>query len=439
MFDLQHLKNNLSKVPHVQRFWVAYSGGLDSHVLLHAIAGLLPADKIRAIHINHGWHADAVQWTEFCRATCSALGVECEVVAVNAHPSNGESPEAFARDARYAAFAEHLAPGDCLLTAHQKNDQAETLLLQLFRGAGVKGLASMPMLASFAQGYHLRPLLECSREDLEAYAKQHELQWIEDDSNLDTRYDRNYIRHELLPRIQQRWPAAAKTLARVAKHCSETQTLLDLQAANDLLTSQGSRRNSLSASKLLALGDARWQNVFRYWLQQLKMATPSNVHLQHVYQDILTSKPDAEPKVCWDKVIIQRYRDDIYALAARPTAELLTNITWDLTQPLSISNFGLLTAKRTIGQGINADAIQNTIITVRFRQGGERCQPHGRQGSHPLKKLFQEWDVPPWERDRIPLLYCGDDLAAVINYCVCEKYFVLENTPGFIINLIENC
>lgn len=316
MLNVEYLKNYLLQFQTASTIWIAYSGGLDSSVLLHLMAKLASQEKIgmlKAIHINHGWHVDAEQWAARCQKVCEELNISYQLIAVNAQPARGESPEACARAARYAAFASLLSSGDYLLTAHQKDDQAETLLIQLFRGAGIKGLASMPALTQFANGYHMRPLLNCTRQALEDYAKQNKLIWIDDESNKNLRFNRNFIRHELMPHIQQRWPQITTTLTRVASHCAEANVLLQELAEEDLLKVQGTQPNTLSVNKLLQLGDARWRNVFRHWLHNLKFSLPSQAQLERVEKDILRSGKGSKPIVTWGNVMIQRQRDDIYA------------------------------------------------------------------------------------------------------------------------------
>lgn len=430
MFNADCLKTYLSNFQTAPQIWIAYSGGLDSSVLLHAMAKLASQEKIgvlKAVHINHGWHADAENWAEQCRHICEQLKIPCHVITVNAQSTRGESPEACARAARYAAFTSLISPGDYLLTAHQQDDQAETLLLQLFRGAGVKGLSSMPALIGFTTGYHLRPLLNFTRKELEDYAQQNKINWIEDDSNKNLRFDRNLIRHELMPHIQQRWPQVTTTLARAADHCAEAEILLQQLAQEDLLKVQGTQPNTLSINKLLMLNKARWQNVFRHWLHNLKFSLPSHAQLKRVANDILQSKTDANPNVSWGNVMIRRYRGDVYALAQQFPHDYKKIIPWDFSQPLALSGIGVLSATLKTGKGIDQAKILAEKINVRFRVEGERCQPVGRQGSHPLKKLLQEWNVPPWQRDRIPLIYCGNDLVAVVGYCICTPFAAQAN------------
>jgi len=437
MFHPALLKSYLSYLDSDHRFVIGYSGGLDSHVLLHALTTICTEQQrqqLLAIHINHSLSPDATQWSEHCITVCNSLGVACEIGIINANAPTKKGIEATARTLRYEALSQHLSPGDYLLTAHQQDDQAETLLLQLLRGAGIKGLAAMPELTAFAQGYHLRPLLNFTRQELETYAQLQQLQWIEDESNLDTRFDRNYLRQTLMPQIKQRWPAVNRTLSRTAAHCANAQLLLDQIADNSLEKAQGSAPNTLSLRYLQSLDETQCQNVLRRWLQQLALPLPSQIKLQQVQQEILKCQADKNPHVQWGKVSLRRYRDNLYALPSISTIATHTQ-SWDLSTPLQLPGIGALTATPVIGQGIRADFFADNQATIAFRQTGERCQPAGRPGSHPLKKLFQEWGVPPWQRAKIPLLYCKTELAAVIGHCICEPFIAQKDQPGWLISL----
>lgn len=437
MLNPSQLRSFLQQFPNTQRFLIAYSGGLDSHVLLHALANILPKEKLKAVYINHGWHKDAEQWGEHCQQVCQDLNISCEVVKVDAQPKQGESAEECAREARYAAFANLVQTNDCLLTAHQQNDQAETLLLQMFRGAGIKGLASMPVITSFALGYHARPLLNYARTDLEAYAKQHHLKWIEDDSNKNLRFDRNFIRHQILPEIQQHWPQVTKTIARVAEHCAEAELLLEQLAQQDLaIVGAQHAAPVLSISKLLNLNPARLHNVLRYWLRQLGFAVPSQMQLQHIETDVLQCNADANPVVAWGEVEVRRYRDDLYALPKHKIENLPEQLIWNLAQPLAIPEMGTLVATQELGKGICCVALPENKVTIRFRQNGERFHPAGRQGSHPLKKLMQEWNIPPWQRDFIPLIYHDNQLIAVAGFAVHAEFVAKSDEMGWEIKLV---
>lgn len=438
MFTHEKLRFLLEKYTDSVKFWLAYSGGLDSQVLLHVLSQLLPATRLRAIHINHSWHVDALEWAERCQQSCEKLGIYCEVIAVDARPKAGESPEAYARQARYKAIAERIPAGNYLLTAHHRDDQAETLLLQLLRGAGLRGLASMPFCQPFAKkAYLMRPLLRFSRAELYAYAKAQQLIWIEDSSNTDLRFNRNFIRHQVLTLIQQRWPQASKTLARTAENTSEAHRLLEEIADEDWHKVQGPVSNTLVISRLLGLSVARRCNVLRHWLSRLNFPIPSQKQIQQI-EALLVSKVDASPQVNWAGVQLRRYRDALYALNLENEQALLLNpaVPWRLNQALLLPKLGLLTASKILGKGLNCSLMEQRQVEVGFRYGGERFTSSDRLGSHPLKKLFQEWGVPPWQRNKIPLIFYQQELIAVAGYGVHADFAAKKNELGLVIKLV---
>lgn len=439
MFTLEKLEYLLKQYPIPACFWVAYSGGLDSQVLLHALSCLLPKKRLRALHVNHGWHVNATQWVAICRQTCEKLGISCDIISIDACSKSGESPEAYARIARYTAMTQKIPFGDFLLTAHHRNDQAETLLLQLLRGSGLKGLASMPFCQEFSKTNVLRPLLDFTRLELYIYAQEHQLTWIEDDSNKDLRFNRNYIRHQVLPLIQQRWPQADKTIARAAANLAEADSLLDEIAHQDWLLLKGSAPNILIISSLQKLSTRRRNNVLRYWLKQLGYSLPSQKQLLQI-DILLKSRIDASPQVNWGNIQLRRYRDNIYALNLVENeknfeAEL---ISWKFDQTIVLPTLDQLTAKQVLGVGLNDSLLKERQVNVTFRQGGERFYSRNRQGSHPLKKLFQEWAIPPWQRNKIPLIYYQKKLIAVVGYDIDPRFAAKQHELGIVIELIPS-
>ena len=446
------------------RLLIAYSGGMDSHVLLHALAQLrahFPGVELQAIHINHSLHASAADWAQHCARACAALEVPCEIRVVDARALSGVSPEDAARAARYGVFAEVVQAGDVLFTAHHQDDQAETLLLQLLRGAGPQGLAGMSDLSRFGTAWLARPLLEFSRAELLGYALAQQLHWIDDPSNVDTRFDRNYLRHEILPHLQRRWPAAQVTLARSAQHCAEAAELLEVLARSDfqdiqldksgnattaLLLPSGRGKagmgvghindphpalppsrgkelfaDPLSVSKLLQLSPARQRNVLRFWIEQADLPAPQQRHLHQLQNEVLTAAADAEPRAHWPGVDILRYRDALYAMPQQPVFDASQQYEWRLDMPLKIANVGTLTACHNQQVGLRADACA-AGVRVAFRSGGERIKPAGRAHHATLKNLFQQVGVPPWLRERVPLLYIGAELAAVAGYWYADEF-----------------
>jgi tRNA(Ile)-lysidine synthase len=427
----QILDTVLTHAPDARGYWIAFSGGLDSQVLLHALAarrGRLPA-PLGALHVNHNLQPDAPGWAEHCRAVCAALEIPCRTLSVDAQPEPGDSPEAAARAARYGALAGAVPAGGVLLTAHHRDDQAETLLLQLVRGAGPKGLAAMPAVSMLDGKTLLRPLLGFGRDELHDYALRHALAWIEDPSNARLDYDRNYLRHEILPRLRARWPATGATLARAARHQAEAAQLLEELAALDAHAAAGGWPASLSVSALLRLSAPRRANLLRWWLRQRGAAIPGAAVVARIDRDLLRAAPDAEPLVGWAGVRLRRYRDALLLDDLREEADATFCLEWDVHQPLALPG-GTLGAEYAHGAGVALRHLADGHCEVRFRRGGERLQPAARREHHSLKHLFQDAGVPPWERARVPLIYRGDTLMAVAGYWVCEGFQAAADEPG---------
>lgn len=434
----QALTRQLRLFPPARRYWVGYSGGRDSHVLLHCLQAAQSelGAQLCAVHVHHGLHAEADGWAEHCQRVCDALGIPCNVLRVDARPRPGQSPEAAARDARYTALTSLLSAGDALLTAHHRHDQAETVLLQLLRGAGPHGTAAMPAAAPLGEGVQLRPLLSFSGSALATYAQRHGLQWIEDHSNQDTGFDRNYVRHRLVPVLEERWPAWDATLARNAQLQAEAAQLADALASEDLLRVGGKQPNQLNLPALQSLEPARQRNVVRAWLRSLGLPTPTQEHLRHVFTDLIAARPDAQPLVRWHGIEVRRYRDYVYASAPLQEHDPHTCIPWSLDRPLELSALGMrLVAARQRGCGVRVADCSQSQTLVRFRCGGERLKPVGSVHRRTLKTLFQDHGVAPWQRSRLPLLYVGDRLAAVADLWVEDTLSAAGDEWGYTFSL----
>ncbi|RTZ67725.1 MAG: tRNA lysidine(34) synthetase TilS [Aquificaceae bacterium] len=416
MLNSNKLLQGIKALTPSKKLLIAFSGGLDSYVLLHALVQANNTAQyfhIRAIHVNHGLQKISLQWAEQCSRISKHLNIDCEVISLQLSIPKGESLEAVAREARYHAFKQSLQADEVLLTAQHQDDQAETLLIQLFRGAGVNGLAAMPQLSSFGKGQHLRPLLNTTRLSLEAYAKQYALDFIEDPSNQDQRFDRNYLRHEIVPRLKQRWSAVNKVLSRVASHQAEVKHLLTEYLEQDLSLLSGKRTKTLSIVKLKALSSARCKAVIRYFIDKHLFLAPSEKKLQHIMSDVLNAKPDAVPCVHWKDAEVRRYQDDLYILAPPSEHDASQRITWDSRDDLYLPSLKRI-LKVDLLSDIKVDHKEKVVfVEVRFRQGGEKIYQHHRNRTVTLKKLFQEMSIPPWERDRIPLIYMDDKLVAI--------------------------
>ncbi|HCO59732.1 MAG TPA: tRNA lysidine(34) synthetase TilS, partial [Porticoccaceae bacterium] len=409
------------------------SGGLDSHVLLHGVAQLLGGDRLSAIHVNHQLSPQARHWEEHCRVVCGALGVEfiCSVVDV----PDRASQENAAREARYRVFEARLGDGDLLLMAHHADDQAETILYRLMRRSGPRGLAGMPRSRSLGEGRLLRPLLALDKKNLEAYAEDHKLSWVEDDSNRFQQFDRNFLRHEIITRLASRWPNYAARIADAGVLCGQADQLNRDLAALDLqtLTMRQERRGwSIEIAPLTALGRIRQANVLRYLAMGRGLAPPGHRVIDEVLDHLLSASAGRNPQVRWPGGQWRRYRQRLYLLHLENritgpgnTAGADPRLSWKPAEALLLPDGAKLEAEPSLGQGLKVELADN--LRVGFRQGGERCRPAGRAGSASLKKLFQEYDLEPWLRGRVPLIYAGDELAAVGDLWVSEGF---QASPG---------
>lgn len=419
-----HLCRFLQAQPPARRYVVAYSGGLDSHVLLHALSHL--DLEVTAVHVHHGLSPNAELWADHCRTVCTQLGILCQVVRVQV-AQDGRGREAAARDARYAALEQTLGAGEMLLTAHHQDDQAETLLLLLLRGAGVTGLAAMPSVRPCGRGTLARPLLEVPRAALRQYAAHHGLSWVDDESNFDTGFDRNFLRHEVLPLLCHRWPATQRALARSAAHLTEAGMLLAELAASDLATAHGRHSGTLSITAVHAFTPPRRRNLLRHWLRERGLPPPDTAHLLRIEREVLPARPDAAPLVAWPGAEVRRYRDDLHAMVPLAPVPAVA-LHWDLHQPLALpAGLGRLVAVPVTGEGL----CREVQVTVRFRQGGEVCQLPGHAHRRSLKNLLQEAGVPPWERERMPLILVEDTLAVVADRWYCAPFAVSGTAPGW--------
>jgi tRNA(Ile)-lysidine synthase len=393
-------------------------------VLLHLLVSIRQALpwSLNAIHINHGLQEQAASWQAHCEALCARYQVPLETVHLNLSANPGESLEAVAREARYRAIAGLMGEGDLVLTAQHQDDQAETLLLQLLRGSGPAGLAAMPLVGQLGPGWMARPLLGFSRASLESYAKAHQLEWLDDPSNRDLRFDRNFVRHEVMPLLKSRWPSASQTFARAARFSGELLSLAEDEAASDLADVLLSDSDELSIQALKELSSVRQRNLLRYWLARQGASTPHSKKLARIESEVINGRQDANPQVVWDGWQIRRYRDRLMLSSAADLAVSPSALSWkDKRQLLLPGSLGRLYVE-SASEGISARQWQQAEVEVRFRQGGERCLPAGQAHHRSLKKLFQEWGVPPWERASQPLIYLDGELAAVPERLICQPF-----------------
>jgi len=426
------------------KYVIAYSGGLDSHVLLHCFKQI--GASVRAVHVHHGLQAVADDWVDHCKSICDQLEIPLAVLYVDAQQKPGTSPEEAARDARYQALHDNLTKDECLVTAQHLNDQAETLLLQLFRTASTAGLSAMPAHREFGDYVHIRPLLSFTRDEIEAYASDNELHWIEDPSNQDLTYDRNFLRKDIIPLLEKRWPQLSTQLSKVSALQSSNLQVLEDMAAIDLASAVTAPQSQLkvcvfevvsmlSIARLKKLTTARLLNLLRYWIINTIDQQPTRNLLEEILNSLINSQQDANPEITFFSYAFRKFQDNIYLLKVNDISMPRKELDWIPSSPLTIPDLNIqLKAAGSDTEGLTKDLLEKSL-TVSFRQGGEKFHPAGRQHSQSLKKLLQEASIPPWERDVIPLVYSDDELVAVAGFWVSKKYSVMGDEDGWLVDI----
>jgi tRNA(Ile)-lysidine synthase len=405
---------------------IGLSGGVDSVVLLHLLQQLAPRYSwcLQALHVHHGISPNADTWAEFCTGLCASLTIPLHVERVDISPLRAHGIEAAARKLRHAAFKRQTC--DFIALAHHADDQAETLLLQLLRGAGVRGASAMPVLSETSI---VRPLLFYSRQEILDYAAFHELAWIEDESNTDEDYPRNFLRHTVMPRIAERFPAYRQTLARSTRHFAEASELLDDLARLD--AAEAIQQDTLAVTALQILSPPRARNLLRYFLDLQGATMPQVAQLADMLRQLCQAGEDAAVCVtfgagAWQ---VRRYRSSVYVLRALGDFDRNQVIPWQGETEL---NWPALHAKvsfklTTGGPGISMAKLQGAPVTLRLRQGGESLRTAINASRRTLKNLMQEHNIPTWKRDRLPLLYCGEKLVCVPEVAISAEYQAKED------------
>jgi tRNA(Ile)-lysidine synthase len=412
-----------------RRWLVALSGGVDSSVLLHAVVASGDQTPVLAIHVDHGLHEDSPTWAAHCQRFAADLGVRFESLSVEIDPESGDSLEAAARDARYRAMLQYVCEGDCLLSGHHESDQAETLLLNLMRGSGPAGLAGIGAINSFGRGRLLRPLLGIAADEISRYAREQGLTWIDDPSNVDTRFDRNFLRKEILPRLTDRWPAAAKQLGRSAELAGEAAELLDALADIDIDACGTPAR--LALAPMRKLPPPRQRNLLRRAVRLAGLPPIPAGRLRQALGELVPAREDAAPLVTWPGGELRRYRDELFVLMPlgdHPDDQRRTVLPGQgpVSPGVGLGTIALVPASGVgLDPGLAADGLE-----LRFRQGGEQIRVTARGPTRPLKKLLQESGVLPWMRDRLPLLYAAGELVAVGDEWVSSDHTM---TPGLVV------
>ena len=415
----------------IKSMTVALSGGVDSVVLLHLLHSLQKKYHftLNATHVHHGLSQHADKWVKFCEKLCRDLSVPLDVQYVKLPQKKSLGTEGEARQLRYEKLLQ--SKSNLIVLAHHADDQAETFLLQLIRGAGVKGLSSM---AHFDDARRLwRPLLNTSRIDIEKYAKQHKLKWIEDESNLNTDFDRNFIRSKVLPILKNRFNHIIKVISRSSAHLAEAQNLLDDLAKLDLKKhlKSGNYNHKLQVKSFNKLSLTRAKNVLRYWLEMNDQLMPSKDLLDELLRQVLTAKKDATLKIELSKDYeIRRYKDEIYLVQKNQKTQKNYEIIWAGEPEILLPNGSKLKFKKVKGRGISFTKIKDKKIIISNRKGGEFFKPDSKRPTKKVKQLLQESDLPPWERENLPMIFVGNELASVPNFGIDIKFQAKPKEEG---------
>jgi tRNA(Ile)-lysidine synthase len=412
---------------------VGLSGGVDSVVLLHLLHQLAErfSWQLSALHVHHGISPNADAWAKFCTGLCGQYFIPLRIEHVDIAPLRSHGIEAAARKLRHAAF--YRQPCDFVVLAHHADDQAETLLLQLLRGAGVRGASAMPMLARRAGAPDLlRPLLHCSRQEILDYAAAHGLQWIEDESNSNDCYPRNYLRHRVMPLLDRHFPAYRDTLGRSAQHFAEASGLLDVLANQD--AGQAMDGNAMKLEALRELSPARARNLLRYFLHVQGATMPQRAHLEEMLRQLCDAREDAAVNVRCGDHQVRRYRDKVYLLPVATEFDQDFVLPWRGEAVLDWPPLATrLHFSHATGKGISMQKLQRGPLTLRLRKGSETLRPHPAAANRTLKNLLQQYHIPPWQRERLPLLFCGDKFVCVVGLTIDSEYQALENEQGVLV------
>ena len=424
------------KHKNARRLLVALSGGVDSVSLLYKLCELRTHYdlSIAALHVDHQIQPESEQWMKHCQAQCDELKVPLKTIKLNLQDS-GHGQEAAARQARYDWFHSQITPADVLVLAHHMGDQIETVLLRLFRGSGLLGLGAMHEIRQFGLGWMARPLLGVSKEEIIAYAKQMDLRYIEDPSNLDTYIDRNFVRHEVLPLIRLRWPSVDQTIFRCSDHLKTIQSSLDKGAQVDL-------KMFLCLSKPTLLGDygcirigdlinldqTRIVDVLRYWIRREGLTLPSTGKMNELMRQVFGNETMGRGGIRWKEGEFRAYRGFLYLLPVQP--KLCNPVTqhWQGLDALRIKEVEVaLSVRRRRGSGIRVSFIKNSPFILDWQHKARVIRPSRSRHNRTIKNLFQESGIPSWERCRLPYVYLGDDLVCIPGLAV-EKAYAASGT-----------
>lgn len=430
-FDLtERVADALSPlIPEGRSILLGLSGGVDSVVLLHLLHKLSVrySWRLSALHVHHGINPKADAWAIFCAELCALHNIPLQIERVNIEPLRSLGIEAAARKLRHDAFARQ--PVNFIALAHHLDDQAETLLLQLLRGAGVRGASAMPAIKHRANAPSLiRPLLDVPRSVLMEYALEHALQWVEDDSNADETYPRNFLRHRILPQLEQFFPAYRKTFLRSAQHFAEATELLDELAQQDAKLAIADNR--LDVRQLRMFDVIRGKNLLRYFLATQGAPIPDSYRLQEMLRQLCNARQDAQVCIEWQSWQIRRHRNYAYSMHALPLPVDFTVVWHGEAEILLSPPHGKLYFKQVVGQGLSLSKLQLGDVTIRPRRGGENIRVDAARPLQSLRNLLQEHELLPWQRDLLPLLFLNAELVCVPSVVLANAYKAQPGEAG---------
>ena len=415
-----------------RRIIVAYSGGLDSSALLGALVETPTKTdfSIIAAHFNHNLQEASQGWVEHCRSVTKKYHIPFVTESNISRPKRGESIEGWAREQRYRWFEKLVGPGDLLVTAHHQDDQLETFMLQLIRGAGPHGLAGIRPCRAFGSGFLVRPMLDQTRGDVESYLADKEIPYIEDPSNKEQGFDRNYLRSEVLPKLYERWPKIAATVSRASRFQENIADDLD-ERATRFLNENISENGGIARSALLSMPTGFRFSVFRQWCKDSNVKLPERRHFHEIEKAVFTGTASPSLRVEWKNALLRIFRDELYLEGREKVFDAAASFTWNLRDELTLPN-GTLQVELRNAIGISTKFRLGSIKVGYYQRVGERCHPSGRKHSQTLKKLFQEWQVPPWMRDKAPIIWIDGRVAAVVPYCICHDFVSAEGEQGLV-------
>lgn len=424
-FDPSEFFNSFTDSKHIV---IAFSGGIDSSVMLNIMCKKRDKLKqsIEAIYIDHGLNDKSAEWGVFCSKECEKHQIAFKTIKIKEDCPKNSSIEAWARNIRYSLFVESMKKNDILLTAHHQDDQVETFFLQLLRGAGPQGLASMPIVKKIEHIFHIRPFLYFQRKEIIEYAHNHNISWLEDETNYDVKYQRNFIRHNVLPEISKVWPSYQQNILRTIKHQVEYKKILDEIAMIDIETVSTNNFNNLDVNLIKKLSVERQKNLIFFWLKKINLESPTSKHMDQIINTLINSDQEKSPCVNWNNTELRRYKTLLYASGLTNAYDSNFEINWDTASPLSIEGETLI-AKETEGKGISKKSIKDAKIIIRYRHGGEKIYSNSLKQSKSIKQLFQEHNVLPWLRNKVPLIYINEKLAVVPGFCVDRNYLANKN------------